>query len=117
MMLFHQNRISRRTPFGQIWLTMKRSMLIQTCACELIKRTSARARIVLDLNYWTGRVYGLCVYFMTGAPKAQSKVVLEKPGIQPATPGLYPLKEGEINQFYKVRNILMIYLPYFLTAP
>ena len=30
------------------------------------------------------RVYNLCVYFMTGA----LKVVLEKLGIDPATPGL-----------------------------
>ena len=39
-----------------------------------------------------GRVYDLCVYYMTGAPKGSPKVVLcgfmEKPGIEPATPGL-----------------------------
>ena len=39
-----------------------------------------------------GRVYDLCVYFMTGAPEGSPKVVLcdfmEKPGIEPATPGL-----------------------------
>ena len=39
-------------------------------------------------QYRAGRVYGLCVYFMTGAPKGSSKVVLQKPGIEPATPGL-----------------------------
>ena len=43
-----------------------------------------------------GRVYDLCVYYMTGAPEGSRKVVLcgvfygfmEKPGIEPATPGL-----------------------------
>ena len=27
-------------------------------------------------QYWAGRVYDLCVYYMTGLPKAQPKVVL-----------------------------------------
>ena len=43
-----------------------------------------------------GRVYDLCVYYLTGAPEGSPKVVLcvffygfmEKPGIEPATPGL-----------------------------
>ena len=43
-----------------------------------------------------GRVYDLCVYYMTGAPEGSPKVVfyvvfygfMEKPGIEPATPGL-----------------------------
>ena len=43
-----------------------------------------------------GRVYDLCVNYMTGAPEGSPKVVLcgffygfmEKPGIEPATPGL-----------------------------
>ena len=42
-----------------------------------------------------GRVYDLCAYYMTGAPEGSPKVVLcgfvvfmEKPGIEPATPGL-----------------------------
>ena len=39
-----------------------------------------------------GRVYDLCVYYMTRAPEGSPKVVLcgfmEKPGIEPATPGL-----------------------------
>ena len=30
----------------------------------------------------------ICVFFMTGHPNAQPKVILEKPGIGPATPGL-----------------------------
>ena len=40
-----------------------------------------------------GRVYDLCVYYMTGAPEGSPKVVflcgfMKKPGIEPATPGL-----------------------------
>ena len=31
----------------------------------------------------------MCVYYMTGAPEGSPKVVfMEKPGIEPATPGL-----------------------------
>ena len=40
-------------------------------------------------QYWAGRVYGLCLYFMTGAPGGSTeKGLMEKPGIEHATPGL-----------------------------
>ena len=40
-------------------------------------------------QYWAGRVYDLCVYFMTGTPEGSSESdFMEKPGIEPATPGL-----------------------------
>ena len=41
-------------------------------------------------QYWAGRVYILCVYYMTGTPEGSTKsvVFMEKPGIEPATPGL-----------------------------
>ena len=39
-------------------------------------------------RYLARRLYDLCVHFMTGGLKAQRKVVLEKPGIEPATTGL-----------------------------
>ena len=40
-------------------------------------------------QYWTGRVYGLCLYFMTGAPKGSTESgFMEKLEIEPATPGL-----------------------------
>ena len=40
-------------------------------------------------QYWAGRVYDLCVYYMTGTPEGSTKSgFMEKPGIQPATPGL-----------------------------
>ena len=40
-------------------------------------------------QYWAGRVYGLCLYFMTGAHKGSPESgIMGKPGIEPATPGL-----------------------------
>ena len=40
-------------------------------------------------QYWAGRVYDMCVYYMTVAPEGSPKVFfMEKPGIEPATPGL-----------------------------
>ena len=36
-----------------------------------------------------GRVYDLCVYYMTGTPEGSTESgFMEKPGIEPATPGL-----------------------------
>ena len=40
-------------------------------------------------QYWAGRVYDLCVYYMTGTPEGSTKSsFMEKPGIEPATTGL-----------------------------
>ena len=40
-------------------------------------------------QYWVGRVYDLCVYYMTGTPEGSTESgFMEKPGIEPATPGL-----------------------------
>ena len=40
-------------------------------------------------QYWAGRVYDLCVYYMTGTPEGSTESgLMEKPGIEPATPGL-----------------------------
>ena len=40
-------------------------------------------------QYWAGRVYDLCVYYMTGTPEGSTeRGFMEKPGIEPATPGL-----------------------------
>ena len=40
-------------------------------------------------QYWAGRVYDLCVYYMTETPEGSTEsVFMEKPGIEPATPGL-----------------------------
>ena len=39
-------------------------------------------------QYWAERVYDLCVYYMTGTPKGSTESgFMEKPGIEPATPG------------------------------
>ena len=40
-------------------------------------------------QYWAERVYDLCVCYMTGTPEGSTKSgFMEKPGIEPATPGL-----------------------------
>ena len=40
-------------------------------------------------QYCAGRVYDLCVYYMTGTPEGSTESgFMEKPGIEPATPGL-----------------------------
>ena len=40
-------------------------------------------------QYWAGRVYDLCVYYMTGTPEGSTESgFMEKLGIHPATPGL-----------------------------
>ena len=40
-------------------------------------------------QYWAGRVYDLCVYYMTATPEGSTESgFMEKPGIEPATPGL-----------------------------
>ena len=40
-------------------------------------------------QYWAGRVYILCVYFMTGTLEGSTeRDFMEKLGIEPATPGL-----------------------------
>ena len=40
-------------------------------------------------QYLADRVYDLCVYYMTGTPEGLTESgFMEKPGIEPATPGL-----------------------------
>ena len=39
-------------------------------------------------QYWAGRVYDLCVYYMTGTPEGSTEsVFMKKPRIEPAIPG------------------------------
>ena len=39
-------------------------------------------------QYWAGMVYDLCVYYMTGTLEGSTESgCMEKPGIEPATPG------------------------------
>ena len=56
-------------------------------------------------QYWAGRVYDLCVYYMTGTPEGSTESgFMEKPGIEPATPGLQGFFVAflGINQFRRV---------------
>ena len=40
-------------------------------------------------QYWAGRLYDMCVYYMMGTPKGSTESgFMEKPGFEPATPGL-----------------------------
>ena len=40
-------------------------------------------------QYWAGRIYDSCVYYMTGTPEGSTESgFMEKPGIEPAIPGL-----------------------------
>ena len=40
-------------------------------------------------QYWAGRAYDLCVYYMMGTPEGSTESgFMEKSGIEPATPGL-----------------------------
>ena len=39
-------------------------------------------------QYWDGRVYDLCVYMMGTPEGSTERGFMEKPGIEPATPGL-----------------------------
>ena len=53
-------------------------------------------------QYWAGRVYDLCVYYMTGTPEGSTESgFMEKPGIEPATPGL----QGIALIYYTMGNI------------
>ena len=47
-------------------------------------------------QYWDGRVYGLCVYFMTGAPEGSTESGSGEAGVQTCDPwftrhNAYPL--------------------------
>ena len=47
-------------------------------------------------QYWAGRVYELCVYYMTGTPEGSTESgFVEKPGFEPATPGLQGIDRGK----------------------
>ena len=39
-------------------------------------------------QYWAGRVYDLCVYYDGNSRRLTESGFMEKPGIEPATPGL-----------------------------
>ena len=60
-------------------------------------------------QYWAGRVYDLCVYYMTGTPEGSTESgFMEKPGIEPATPGL--LLPPHHGGFSSVQPILITWM-------
>ena len=70
-------------------------------------------------QYWAGRVYELCVYYMTGTPEGSTESgFMEKPGIEPATPGLQGIAlihytTGAFGHFADFLNdLLNIFLKY-----
>ena len=64
-------------------------------------------------QYWAGRVYDLCVYFMTGTPEGLTECgFMEKPGIEPATPGLQ-----DIGLTASLIVLILIFLSTLLLKP
>ena len=62
-------------------------------------------------QYWAGRVYDLCVYYMTGTPEGSTESgFMEKPGIEPATPGL----QGIALIHYTTRTSIWAWFVYFI---
>ena len=63
---------------------------IYAVICDLVCTKKTFCGFSMGRNqYWAGRVYDLCVYCMTGTPKGSTESgFMEKPGIEPATPGL-----------------------------
>ena len=64
-------------------------------------------------QYWAGRVYDLCVYYMTGTPKGSTESgFMEKPGIEPATPGLQGIAliciGGQSNPYNNTRKTVSV---------
>ena len=61
-----------------------------TSICNELKKKKTFCGFSMGRNqYWAGRVYDLCVYYMTGTPEGSTESgFMEKPGIEPATPGI-----------------------------
>ena len=56
---------------------------------------------------WAGRVYDLCVYYMTGTPEGSTESDFkEKPGIEPATPGLQGI---ELNHYTTGASLMDVF--------
>ena len=65
-------------------------------------------------QYWAGRVYDLCVYYLTGTPIGSTESgFMEKPGIEPVTPGLQGIAlihyttgaSLRLNMFYPICSV------------
>ena len=63
-----------------------------------------------------GGGYDMCVYFMTGAHEGSPKVVLEKPGIEPATLGLQDIGLSPTPRRLATKSGFLLSMPnYFKT--
>ena len=64
-------------------------------------------------QYWAGRVYDLCVYYMTGTPEGSTESgFMEKPGIEPATLGLQGIALIHYTTGASPAKTCLTYLPY-----
>ena len=69
-------------------------------------------------QYWAGRVYDLCVYYMTGIPKGSTEsCFMEEPGIEPATPGLQGIALIHYSLSTTPRGLLEEYSFFFVAFP
>ena len=75
-------------------------------------------------QYWAGRVYDLCVYFMTEALEGSTESgFMEKPGIEPVNPGLQDIGLSpapgrlldEIQLLIQVKNVSGLHTTELLT--
>ena len=67
-------------------------------------------------QYWAGRVYDLCVYYMTGTPEGSTESgFMEKPGIEPATPGLQGIALIHYTTGASQQHVISICLALFFT--
>ena len=72
-------------------------------------------------QYWAGRVYDLCVYYMTGTPEGSTESgFMEKPGIELATPGLqgialihYTTGLCQLDQLKTKKPVLRLHIKFY----
>ena len=86
-------------------------VLLQTVKTQMQKEKKNCGYSMGSNQYWAGRVYDLCVYYMTGTPEGSTESgFMEKPGIEPASPGLQGIAlihyttGASLNAWVKVRN-------------
>ena len=73
----NKTKTKHRTPANN-GRNIKHKLLITFCGFSMGRNQN-----------WAERVYDLCVYSMTGTPEGSTESgFMEKPGIEPATPGL-----------------------------
>ena len=66
------------------------ALIHYTTGASVFKASKKKCGFSMGRNqYWAGRVYDLCVYYMTVTPEGWTvSGFMEKPGFEPATPGL-----------------------------